>query len=107
MKIPKRIKIGGFWWAIKFSKDIAVEGQVYGSTHFPSQTIFLDPRLTPQKIEQTFIHEILHAVAWQYGVARMLDAADETKRLEEHVVAGMAFGIHQVLKDNKFLNDSL
>lgn len=103
MKIPKRVKIGGFWWTIKLDKNVAFEGQVYGSTHFPSQTIFLDPRLPQQKLEQTFIHELLHAINWQYGVAKILDKPDGHNDLEEIAVAGISMGLYQVLVDNKLL----
>lgn len=96
MKIPSKVKIGGFDLTVKIDKDVALEGQIFGSTHCQTQTIFLDPTTTQQKREQTFLHEILHAISWQAGLDKQL--ADN--KLEEKIISSLSFGLHQVLKDN-------
>lgn len=46
MKIPKKIKIGGFIWEVKFSQDVAIEGNAFGSAHMRRQKIFIEPNET-------------------------------------------------------------
>lgn len=99
MKIPNKIKIIGFDWEVKHDKNVAMEGSIFGSTHTQSQTIFLDPANTKQKDEHTFLHEIMHAVFWQTGLGRRF----HDHKQEEEIVAALASGMYQVLKDNDLL----
>lgn len=101
MTIPKELKVGGLMYDVIFSKQVADEGQVFGSTHFKNQTIYLDPDQKANKIEETFIHEALHAVWWQSGLSARHDK--ETPRLQEEIISALSFGIFQVLKDNDLL----
>jgi len=64
-----------------------------------TQKIFIEPDLSEQKTERTFIHEVLHGI-WE---AQGLNKADNLKGAEEQVVEALSHGIHQVLKDNHFL----
>ncbi len=100
MKIPKKVKVGGFIYPVIENADVANEGNVYGSTHLRRQKIFLEPSETQQKKEQTFIHEVLHAIWNQIGLnTRMKD----TPKLEEEIIDGLSHGLYQVLKDNDLL----
>jgi hypothetical protein len=98
MKIPKSLKIGAFDWKIKQDKDVSMEGNIYGSTHHSTQTLFFDPSMTQQKAEECLIHESLHAIWWQTGLSKRHD-----QKIEEEIVHALAHGIYQVLKDNKLL----
>ena len=99
MKIPKQIKIGGFMFNVKESKQIAIEGNGYGSTHHTTQTIYIDPDSTPQKKEQTFLHEMMHGIWNQVG----LNKREYTHKQEEEIIDALSHGLYQVLKDNKLL----
>ena len=72
MTMPKTLKINGFTWKVKTDGAVAIEGRVYGSCHFNSQTIYLDPATTEQKREQCLFHEIMHAIAWQSGLDKRI-----------------------------------
>lgn len=98
MKIPKTVKIMGFDWSIKKDKSVATEGNIYGSTHHGSQTIFLDPENTPQKMEETLLHEMLHAIAWQTGVEKR---HRKLEGVEEDFITALASGLYSVIRDNK------
>lgn len=100
MKIPKRLKIGGFIWSVEENDKVAKEGNAYGSTHHTSQSIYLDPTATQQKKEHTLIHEAMHSIWWQSGLN---DRYKKTPEIEEEVIQAMAHGLYQVLKDNKLL----
>lgn len=101
MKIPSKIRIIGFEWVVKEDKNVAAEGQIFGSTHSFSQTIFLDPDTTPQKKEQTFLHETMHAIWWQTGLGKRYDK--DKGVIEEEIIGALAQGLYQVLKENKLL----
>lgn len=100
MRIPRRLKIGGFVWQVEFRDDVAREGRCYGSTHFSRQHIYLDPNTTRQKQEQAFIHELLHAIWWQQGLGSC-----EAGKFEEHVIDALSMGLHQTLKDARMLSE--
>jgi hypothetical protein len=102
MIIPSQIKIGGFQWTIEQQMDVAREGDIYGSTHHTSQKIFLDPTMPRQKLEQTLLHEIMHAIWWQSGIER----GSEDKKLEERVIHALSMGLYQVLQDNNLLQEN-
>jgi Zn-dependent peptidase ImmA (M78 family) len=97
--IPKKLKIGGFIWKVIESKDISYEGNCYGSTHFDSQTIYLNPDIPQQKKTETLLHEIIHACMWQCGLNRTFSIKDK-EITEEDVVQPLSMILYQVFKDN-------
>jgi hypothetical protein len=101
MKIPKQLKIGGLIFKIKESQEIANQSQVWGSTHFMQQKIFISPEETQQKKEHTLLHEILHACIWTSGIGDRIRRFD--KDLEEDIVNSVSNSLYQVLKDNKII----
>lgn len=101
MRIPRKLKIGGFIWRVIFSEEVSREGRCYGSTHFAKQKIYVDPQSTQQKQEQAFLHEILHAIWWQQGLC----SVTEVSKQEECVVDALSYGLHQVLTDNKIFKE--
>ena len=54
------------------------------------QTITLSKGLTREKVEQTYLHELVHGILDQLGY---LDLHED-----EHLVQGLAIGLHQALK---------
>lgn len=100
MKIPNKLKIGGFTWEIKRdNKDLHVEGGCYGSTHYKDQKIFIEKEIPEDKANQALLHEILHALWWQQG----LSSRKYSPELEEEIVHSLSMGLHQVLKDNNLI----
>jgi len=97
MKIPEQIKSLGLVWEVKQLKEVAREGGCYGSTHHTTQNIFLDPDLSDQKKEQTFLHELLH-IAWD-GSSLARNKKFETTD-EEMIVDALANMMYHILKDN-------
>ena len=101
MKIPKKIKIGGLWFEVKESQEVANQSNVFGSLHSRQQKIFLEKSETQQRKEQTFFHEILHGIWQQAGLCERYRGDQE--KIEEEIVSALASGLYQVLKDNKLL----
>lgn len=100
MKILKKLKINGLWWDVKYDDNVSREGNCYGSTHHTSQNIFLEPKLSRQKTEQTFLHEILHVVWDLQGLSQNKKFSRED---EELLVDTLANGLYAALKDNKLI----
>lgn len=100
MIIPPQVKINGFTWQVVLSKDVAHEGNAFGSTHHHSQTIFLDPSNTEQKQAHTFLHELTHAALFSSGLDGLY--GDNLKDMsEEDIVRTISMLLYQVLKDNE------
>lgn len=99
MKIPTTLKIAGLTWKVKESKNIATEGSCWGSTHYDSQTIYLDPATTEQHKAEVLLHEILHAVMWVSRLDQRFRS--DNKPTDEEVVCAVTATLFQVLKDNK------
>lgn len=102
MKIPKEnfvIKVGPFEYKVKYSDDVADEGNVFGSTHNNDQVIFLDPKRPWQKVEQTFIHELLHACTFVSGLMYRFEDKEQ-KPTEEDVCRELSMTLFQVFIDN-------
>ncbi len=100
MTIPPTLKIGGLTWTISFNKDIAREGNCFGSTHIFSQKINIDPDTPLEHQEEIFIHEIIHALIWTTGLHTVIDV---DKKLEEQIVSHLSPLLYQVLKDNDMI----
>jgi hypothetical protein len=98
LKIPEMVKVGGFDWSVKRDENVAIEGNCFGSTHYKTQTIFIEPSSTQQKAEQCLLHELIHVVFWQSGINQRIDKVDN--KLEEEITVALAHGLYQVLKDN-------
>lgn len=99
LRIPKELKIGGFYWKVEESLEVGIEGNCYGSLHYTTQTIYLDPRTTLQKKQQAFIHEVLHAIWWQTSLSK-------TKTLiEEEIIQAVSHMLYQVLLENDLIDN--
>lgn len=104
MNLPKsnfKIKVGPFIYQVKYSVDVANEGSIFGSCHNNEQIIFLDPNKPKQKIEQTFIHELLHACMFVNGLCYRFDKDESSsKPNEEDIARDMSMTLYQVFIDN-------
>lgn len=98
MKIPKRMNIVGLEWQVDFDAQFCADRSVHGATSSDSQTIKLQPQCSRQLQEQTFIHELLHAVWWSMGLKEHFKDDDEEK-----VVNSLANGLYQALNENGLL----
>lgn len=87
MKIPAKIKVGGLWFDVKQVPSDEVDDD-YGTASSSKQTIKLNKELPQDVKELTFLHEILHCINGE---------------MEEKEVEFIAFGLFQVLKDNKLI----
>jgi Zn-dependent peptidase ImmA (M78 family) len=101
MIIPETIQIGGITWKVEYSKGVANEGNVYGSTHYRHDTIYLDPANSPERNQQTFLHELLHIAFNQAGL-NSRKPFNEDKN-EEMLIDALSNGLYGILKCNDLL----
>ena len=72
MKIPKSFMLHGHKFTVEFMDDLNDEHQLIGSINHSSTTIKLQRsckgyKMEQSKIEDTFIHEMVHAMMVQIG----------------------------------------
>lgn len=93
MKIPKKVKVGGYTYQVIFD-DLIDANDNDGICKVDKQLIALRPGMAQNHTEQVFLHELLHACFHHIGF-------DENyKYTEEQLVTELALVLHQVLKDN-------
>ena len=96
MKIPESIRIGGVDYAVKFDERVT-DGisSCNGMIDYATSEIFIatDKGLGHQAQCQTFLHEILHGIAYHAN----LDISKDNKEL---IIDTIAKGLYQVLQDN-------
>ncbi len=93
MKIPKKLNICGFEYTVEI-REID-NNDIFGQhNQTRCQILIAADGVNKQKKEQTFIHEILHAIDCAVGVD-----------LKEKQVTTLSRGLYQVLKDNNLLKD--
>lgn len=94
MKIPKTVKIGGLNYTVELT-DIEqgkAQSDSIGLHHARFTKIIIDNRLSSDKQESIFLHEILEALNLMYSL-----------ELEHKTIDILEAGLYQVLKDNKML----
>lgn len=101
MEIPRELNIASIPWKVERSESVAREGNVYGSTHFRTQTIYLDPTNTPERDEQTFLHELIH-IAFDLSGLNAREPFGERKT-QELVTDALANSLYHILKENNLL----
>lgn len=101
MKIPKTLKVGGITYkVIKRSRFSKGDSKFSGLAKHSQATVelaldFEDVPFDIQKVEECFIHELLHCV----------DNIYNNQKLDEDTVDRLSQGLYQVLKDNNLLKN--
>ena len=96
MKIPEKIKIGGHIYKVIFKDDMDDENM--GVCRPSKLKIFVDKNLPQSKQEETFIHEVLHAIFHQLGSFTVREQDEEEKMAQS-----VGHSLYQFLSENKFL----
>lgn len=97
MKIPKKLNIGGIEYKIKIVKDNSDgmhEAQYRGKVRFSEDEVDILESYSNESKFRTLLHEIIHILDDNYKL-----------ELNEEIIARLASGLYQVLKDNKLLKD--
>lgn len=95
MKIPSKVRVGSIDYTInsKDERQILNTRQCYGVIDYEYHTIELDSGIQDgQGLERTFLHELVHAIVKEHKI----DLEDNF----EEVTDKLAYGLHQVIRDN-------
>jgi hypothetical protein len=65
----KHIRIGGIPYEIVFQNGLMDDANALGHVEFEKQRITIDPSLPPERMAQTIVHEVMHAVFYEAGIA--------------------------------------
>lgn len=95
MFIPKRVKVGPYWWAIEFVDDMTDPAdrntRVFGQCREGDLKILINKSLDSGNHFQTFLHELTHAIDFTLRIG-----------LKENQADRLATGLAMVLQDNSF-----
>ena len=95
MRIKKKYNINGVKWSVSFD---LVNPNNSGECYTDEKKIKLDPKLSANDIDETFLHEFLHAVFHENGVYQIISAD-----AEELVVTCASKALKQVITKSKKL----
>lgn len=74
-KMPKTVRVGCFSYAVTVIEEEGAEiAGIAGAMHSLRQRIRIRAGMTPHQVANTFIHEVLHAIHYVYGLS---DDSDE------------------------------
>ena len=99
MIIPKKVKVAGLEYKVLTNYKFHQAHDLLGQCDHETQEIRISGKTTANNsrkidsIEETFIHEMLHAVDRNYN----------NNALSEEQVTRLSTGIYQTLKDSKML----
>lgn len=96
MNIPDKVKIGAHEYEIVFKDDF--NDDLFMGMCKPSKLkIFIDGRLPRSQQEETFIHEVIHAIFAILGKGSKVEADEEAE------VQPLGHAFYQFLKENNLL----
>ena len=101
MIIPEVVRVGSVFYQVKTQDTpIVMNGvQCLGYCDYYSHTIMLDMSMQDeQTIEQTFLHELVHAMMFERKIN--LETMGLSNLQMEEVVDNLGIALHQVLLDN-------
>lgn len=101
MTTPTSVRVGPYRYTVKVDADRIKELEkesdtdLYGITTHGLLEIVLQPAVADMVLRETLLHEVLHAVLFNTGLAdRMTDKA------EEHLVRALSPALFSLLRDN-------
>lgn len=89
MQIPKKVKIGALEYKVIVTNDISLGCEYAGEILYREQIIHIRP-MEKQRMEATFLHEVLHGVYENLGY----------KDHDEKPVDELAHALHALISDN-------
>ena len=102
MIIPELVRVGSVFYEVKTQQTpIVMNGvQCLGYCDYFNHIIMLDESMQDeQTMEQTFCHELVHAMMFERKVN--LEAMGLSNAQMEEVVDNLGIALHQVLLDNR------
>lgn len=89
-KLPNKINVAGIDYEVKEVDGLAYKHDHWGKIYYENGLIEIDSSICQSRKEQTFVHEMLHAVFTEAGY----------EEHEEEMITRVSNVLYQVLKDN-------
>ena len=89
MKIPKKVTLGGIPYKVSFKKRLADE-TIVGEVDYTNQKIRILKGLAKETAEQTYIHELTHAMFMFLGWEQ-----------DEQKIEQLSSVLYMVMKENE------
>lgn len=99
MKIPKNFNTGSHVYRVKLVKtrDDAKERHNLGKTTHENHLIYIEKDLSASRLEETFLHELLHICFYQAALQ------NKFRDDEEYIVDALTNQLYGILVKNKML----
>jgi hypothetical protein len=91
MKIPKKITIGGVQYLVEIRDEDNIETDALGICECNDSKILLKKDMNKDLTFKTFVHEVLHAIVFEYGV--IIEEDDE-----ELLINQLTTGVFEFIK---------
>lgn len=96
-----KLFIMGMPWDVIHDKNVAMEAGNFGSTHYKTATIFIDPEQSEANKRDTLLHEIMHVILWQTGMEYRLRNSEKVG--EEEIIRSISTALLTTLRLNEEL----
>jgi hypothetical protein len=91
MKIPTSFKLGGLTWKVVLRKRLPGK---YGECDLAKTTIYVRNNISQELMEQTFCHELAHAIQFAMGILQ--------ENHNEQEIDAFATFLHQFLTSAEY-----
>lgn len=107
MNIPQEVKVGSMTYKVSYEDEVhmpldkpGISADCWGLCNFAKHQIVINQKTRDkQGQEQTFCHELAHAIMFEQGL-RFTDYEIPIE-VEEAIIDAFGRGLHQVILDNK------
>lgn len=90
--LPNEIDVAGIIYETKEVDGLAIKHDQWGKIYYDDCLIEIDSNMTDERKQQTFTHEMLHAIFAEAGYSEH----------DEEMITRVSNVLYQVLKNNKF-----
>lgn len=106
MQLPKdsfTVKVGPFVYEVIYSVDVSEQSNSYGSVNHGTFKIFIDSSKPLQRQEESFVHEIIHAIFSVSGLGDRVEEGMKHPAQEEEITRVLGTWWYQFIQDNSSL----
>lgn len=94
--IPEKVKVAGIEYEVIEVENMERDFSSLGQILYTKGIIKLDKHIALDRKERVFVHELLHACFFEAGIEEQ----------DEDVINRVGIVLHQVLKDNRLVNEN-
>lgn len=99
-KTPKEFRVGPFRYEVSFDGEAAYDYSYLGVCLYRSRRIKLDPRQSDREVQQTFLHEAIHAIGNAFEIREWDRHKTDDKGEVTDKIDLMASALLQFIRDN-------